>query len=244
MAVWSKIPIEECGEGLARIPFGRVAMFDPHPYVEQGAVYTNGLSPFMMRASAVQALLRAQDLLQTIHPGHRLKVFDALRPVDVQRQMIDLTVRQYAMRDGLDPDVLTLFDHKRLHDEVAESWANPTMDPTTPPPHSTGGAIDLTMVDAQGREIDMGTVIDQCDGPCATNAFNEAADMHGRAVHKNRQLLVAVMEKAGFRHNPNEWWHFDFGNQRWAYETRRCGGDPATAARYGRTDLVQALKVA
>ena len=72
--------------------------------------------------------------------------------------------------------------------------------------HNRGCAIDLTLVDLDtGRELRM---------PTAYDAFTRQAwpstPIADPEVRKNRQLLISVMEKFGFRVNSSEWWHFDF----------------------------------
>ena len=73
--------------------------------------------------------------------------------------------------------------------------------------HNRGMAVDLTLVDASGKELAM---------PSAYDEFSERAhrDYAGGAEEerKNRQILQEAMEKEGFRGITTEWWHFDFKN--------------------------------
>ena len=126
--------------------------------------------------------------------------------------------------------------------EVGRFWAPPSEDPATPPPHSTGAAVDLTLAgpeDPAGEgeagkvhQLDLGAPIDAIGAVSEPNHFAEAAlaDPSSDAAlwHGRRQLLRQVMETAGFAQHPNEWWHFSLGDQLWAWRT---GG---LAARYGR----------
>ena len=142
-----------------------------------------------------------------------------------------------ACRDrGLDPQgVGPAWDAVR--EEVGCFWAPPSDDPTTPPPHSTGAAVDLTLADASGQPLEMGGAIDAI-GPVSHplhHAVAAARDPDGEEArwHGRRLLLSAVMGKAGFAQHPQEWWHFSFGDQLWAW---RSGQAEAIYGRVGEEE--------
>lgn len=225
---WQGVSIAECGEGLVMLDAARVAFVDPHPYIAAGAPYPDDVSPFMLRAGAADRVYRALDLLQQKHPGYGFLIFDGLRPLAVQRYMVDLTLADFAQRAGKDAAHLSDEDRARLMDEVLVFWSVPSDDPARPPLHSTGGAIDLTIIDARGAPLDMGTVFDHFGPEAATHYFAGKDD----TVHANRMLLCDVMFAAGFTNYAQEWWHFDYGTPRWAFQTK------AAEAIYGRVDLL------
>jgi D-alanyl-D-alanine dipeptidase len=70
--------------------------------------------------------------------------------------------------------------------------------------HSKGLAIDLTLIDKDGNELDMGTEFDFF-GPEAHQGYN-----HTEAVKRNRWILKSTMEKHGFGSIRTEWWHFSY----------------------------------
>jgi D-alanyl-D-alanine dipeptidase len=77
--------------------------------------------------------------------------------------------------------------------------------------HNYGFAVDLTILDAEGRELDMGTAFDEFT-PLAEPRREEEFLRQGRltALHlENRLLLRRVMEGAEFTTLAIEWWHFD-----------------------------------
>ena len=80
--------------------------------------------------------------------------------------------------------------------------------------HSSGGAVDLTIVDAQGVPLDMGTDFDDFSPLARTDAFEHP---HADPIcQKNRRLLYGVLTEAGFTNYPEEWWHYDYGDLFWA----------------------------
>ena len=112
--------------------------------------------------------------------GYRLLIFDAFRPAEAQRVLWDHTP---------DPDFLA--------------------DPRRGSPHSRGVAVDLTLLDAEGRALDMGTPFD---------AFTPRSHHGSRAVpaeaQRNRLLLMGLMTDAGWDFYRNEWWHYQLFNSR------------------------------
>ncbi|MBX7126124.1 MAG: peptidase M15, partial [Cyclobacteriaceae bacterium] len=73
----------------------------------------------------------------------------------------------------------------------------PSRDPKTPPPHSTGAAVDLTLQDADGRAADMGCPIDETTDRAFPAHYASAGDPASRAIHVRRELLNEVMAGAG-----------------------------------------------
>jgi D-alanyl-D-alanine dipeptidase len=107
--------------------------------------------------------------------GYRLKVYDCYRPLSVQKRFWALV-----------PDERYV--------------ANPAKGSR----HNRGAAVDLTLVKADGREVEMPTGFDD---------FTERAHRNYQqlpeAARRNRALLERVMQKHGFVGMPTEWWHFD-----------------------------------
>jgi zinc D-Ala-D-Ala dipeptidase len=227
------IPIAECGEALIEIPQS-LAIALPHTYQALGAPYGNK-SPFYLRTGIIDRLEIAQSFLQTIHPDWQIKVFDAYRPISVQRFMVEHTLGELADSQGLDRASLSMLQEQELMAQVLQFWAIPSDDPSTPPPHSTGAAVDVTLVDRQGQEINMGSPIDEISDRSFPNYFQTATDPEARSIHQHRQLLFQIMNKSGFQRHPNEWWHFSYGDQMWAWLTRIESGSETAIAHYGAT---------
>ena len=97
-------------------------------------------------------------------------------------------------------------------------------------PHATGGAVDLTLADAEGRWLDMGTEFNAAPLETANATFTDATNISDRA-QAHRRLLVAAMKAAGFVNYPTEWWHWSYGDKYWALRTG------APYAIYGSQEL-------
>ena len=197
--------------------------FTPHEYVKAGAPY-GGYGPYFLREQVAERLDDAQAKLDQALPGARLKIFDAFRPKSVQIYMRQLYYQKAVISLGHDLNNMAasqVDDAWRLVDTV---WARPSNDPNLPTPHSTGAAIDLTIVDSQGAEIDMGCSIDEVSERILPSYYDRGGDIEAATFAKNRELLRSVMEGAGFYRLSHEWWHFSYGDQFWALiESLRTG---------------------
>jgi D-alanyl-D-alanine dipeptidase len=225
------VPISDCGEPLQELPPQLLRLL-PHPYVSLGAPYGAGASPFRLRSGVIERLLRADRTLRGAPQACRLAVFDAWRPVAVQGFMVAHAIAEECRQRGLNPEGADPALVAMVRQEVARFWAEPSLDPATPPPHSTGAAVDLTLADRDGRPLAMGGAIDAIGAVSEPDHYAVAAqtDPGSEAAlwHQRRDLLGAAMAEAGFARHPNEWWHFSHGDQLWAW----LQGEPQ--AHYGR----------
>lgn len=107
--------------------------------------------------------------------GFKIKFFDCYRPLDIQKRMWQIV-------------------------------SNPSYvaDPAKGSIHNRGGAVDITLVDRNGKELDMGTSFDYF-GTEASHNYEQLS----RKVKKNRALLKKVMTQNGFNSFDSEWWHYN-----------------------------------
>ena len=214
MRPWSPIPIEECGEPLQALP-PALLRIEPHPYMALGAPYGASGNPFQLRLGVVQRLLDAQQQLVEHDPGLRLSIFDAWRPIAVQAFMVDHSIAELCRERGVEVRSGDAFD--QVVADVERFWAAPSRDPATPPPHSTGAAVDLTLSSSDGTPLAMGGEIDAIGAVSEPQHYAGREDSDAQRWHQRRQLLADVMEASGFAQHPNEWWHYSFGDQLWAW---------------------------
>ncbi len=102
------------------------------------------------------------------------------------------------------------------------------------PPHSTGGAIDIYLVNDQGEYVDMGIHpkdwIEDLEGSISITASNIISS----EAEKNRKIMCQALTLVGFTNYPTEYWHWSYGDRYWAYEKKQphaiYGGDSALFA--------------
>jgi D-alanyl-D-alanine dipeptidase len=198
---WGRLPISECGEPLVTLTPIPGRLYIRPMYFEQkipGASRT-----ISARQGVAERLERAAASLP---PGLALVVFDVYRPLAVQRFLYDSYREMLRLQH---PD----FDDDKLTTLLHQYVASPNADPKCPPPHRTGGAADAYLISADGEPLPMGTAPDEATPASATRWFEERPTA---PFTENRRLLHHAMTSAGFANYPGEWWHYDYGNQRWA----------------------------
>ena len=149
---------------------------------------------------------------RSLPDGVGLIVLDGWRPWRVQQYLFDTLME--AIR-GNHPDI----DEAELLNRTREFVAEPSTRADAPSPHLSGGAVDVTLCDADGLPLPMGTLFDEAL-PASHTAFLEhkaTLTDDERAARDNRRQLYHAMTAQGFTNLPSEWWHFDFGDQLWAY---------------------------
>jgi zinc D-Ala-D-Ala dipeptidase len=232
MKPYQQIAIVECHEPLVPIPLASFAWESPHPYQKVGAPYGDK-SPFYLRQGILDRLLSAQATLQLHHPGWQIQIFDAYRPVAVQQYMVDYTFAQLLQAQALRVEDLSELQQQALWEQVYEFWAVPNPDPKLPPPHSTGAAIDVTLVDATGTVVDMGSMIDEISPRSYPDYFADCIEPGAAMYQAHRQILQDCMNAAEFKRHPREWWHFSYGDQVWAWLMAEADPGQVFTARYG-----------
>ncbi len=233
MKPYQHIPIEDCGEPLVSIPLEKFAVQLPHPYEKLGAEYEDK-SPYCLRKGVLEALEMAQFLLNKSYPGWKLKLYDAYRPIGVQQFMVDYTFDSLLKEYGWEYYSISAQQRQKLWEQVYQLWAAPITDPATPPPHSTGAAVDLTLVDQTGKTLAMGGEIDELSPRSHPDYYANSRKLPEKQYHRYRQVLNQVMTNVGFLRHPEEWWHFSLGDQMWAWLYNQKNPNNPTKARYGR----------
>jgi D-alanyl-D-alanine dipeptidase len=150
-----------------------------------------------LHVDAAAALERVVAWLKEKRPGCTPLVLDALRPQRVQQQLWD----------ALEGTGLQMY------------LANPERGSI----HSYGMALDITILDEDGRELDMGTGFDdmtELSHPALEEGFIRTGALT-EAQAANRRLLREGMFQAGFVGINTEWWHFDCGDRNLVRQTFR-----------------------
>lgn len=154
-----------------------------------GRVLYAGFDCAWLRREAAQGLEQAAHWLAGARPGWRLLVLDALRPQRVQEAI-------WADAAGT----------------PAQSYF---ADPQRGSIHSFGMAVDVTLLDSQGREVDMGSGYDEMTlrSHPAMDSEHLALGVLSAAQVAERGWLHAAMVRGGFHGIATEWWHYDHGDR-------------------------------
>ncbi|WP_414167221.1 M15 family metallopeptidase [Streptoverticillium reticulum] len=162
-----------------------------------------------VRKNILERLLSAQAALPD---GLRLLLVEGYRPPQLQEQYFAEYAEQLRA------------ENPRWTDEQVHSAASRYVSPPEVAPHPAGAAVDITLADADGRELDLGTRTNSTPEESAGACYMDAANIS--SLHRaRRQVLAAAMSGAGFVNYPTEWWHWSHRDRYWALVT----GAPAAA---------------
>jgi len=199
---WAHIPAPvECGEEL-------VDLAEVAPEIGYAAIYYHAgrpgaLNRCFVRRTVAEMLKKAASGLPE---GYSLMIFDALRPLSVQRHLYE------EIKGNLERENPQL-SQEEMAELVSQFVAYPRTDPARPAPHTTGGAVDLTLC-YHGKPVDMGTEFDDPSERAWTRYLEEHDE--NPVARDNRRLLYQTMKRVGFESYSCEWWHFAYGERMWA----------------------------
>ena len=185
------------------LPDGFVSLSQLCPTIVIGANYatsdnfTGGVVSGYQRVESVFSKVGAEKLCaiqaEANSLGYSLKIFDAYRPVKAVQHFQDwarIPTEDATIKERYYPTLTKaqLFEQGYIAQRSS---------------HSRGSAVDLTLVDARGNELDMGTIFD---------FFHETSHTMNSTIteeqKRNRAILKSLMTKHGFKNFAQEWWHY------------------------------------
>lgn len=151
-----------------------------------GVVLYDGIDKAYLHPEAAHAVAKAQEELHKLFPEYNLLIKDASRPMSVQTKM-------YRVVQG---------------GPKAKYVSNPKNGGGL---HNYGLAVDITIADADGKELPMGTPVDHLGVEANIDRELELvkAGKLTETERQNRLLLRCVMKAGGFTPLRTEWWHFN-----------------------------------
>lgn len=216
---FTSILVLECGEPLVDVRRQGGLLWGPPPERPDTAP-----DYCWVRREVYRKLLRVQ---KSLPPGLALRLYEGLRSLPMQKLLFD---EEKARVAAAQPGVSA----QEVHEQATILVAPPVQWDGTPniPPHSTGGAVDIEIVDADGRVIDFGMEIKDWTGVPA--AFCQTRhDKLSATAQANRLLLAEAMQAEGFVNYAREWWHYSYGDRYWAWLTGRPNAIYGPAERPG-----------
>lgn len=172
----------------------------------------NAIKKSLIRKEVLERLLIACTILPQ---GLAFRIWDIYRTWSLQNELY------YAYK----PEIIKQFKLENLSPEEQERIISnyvsiPNKNEVLPPLHTTGGSVDLTIIDlVTGKDLDFGIGFD--DFSDLTNTASYEKENSDVLVRDNRRLLYNIMIEAGFTNLPSEVWHYDYGNRSWGYYKKK-----------------------
>ncbi len=190
------VPIEDNGEPLVdpRTLSKRLYFAEKHPKFEDMKRTSKVRKKVAeMLAEAAESLPHCIDIV----------IIEGFRPMSNQQFMYEEIKKEFSAR------------HPEWNKATLMRMTNTLSAPPgdrCPPPHITGGAVDLSLMRIPSREwLDMTSPfeMDETSAPGDTKGLSEEAQ-------KNRRLLFDTLQKTGLTNYLGEWWHWSYGDSGWA----------------------------
>lgn len=198
---WESIPILDCGEKLVSLSaLPRQYFVLDSKYYNQGI--PGALQECYARETVFSMLMKAVKLLPK---GYKFIIWDAWRSIAVQEFLFNKFLSELTQKNpGKDINQLR---------ELARQFVSPpSSDDRKPSPHNTGGAIDLSLMDDSGNELNMKTSFDSFTHESHTRFFEEKLEKGDDKLSpeeicflNNRRVLYNIMTETGFTNYPLEW---------------------------------------
>lgn len=189
VAAIDRVPIRESGQPLVNIEEAIPGIIVRKP-------------PQYARRTVAEMIREARSLLPE---GYNLTIRTIFRSLEYQEMMYR---RFYGQLQEKHPD----WGPSQLRREINKFLAPP--DAKHPPGHTTGAAVDLSIVGPDGEELDMTSTIKPVENANVT--FPTYSRLITPRAAKNREMLVDIMLAVGFSNFPGEWWHYSYGDSAWA----------------------------
>jgi len=192
-----ELPVKENGENLVDLQNITSLFVD----LSRENVQKKSPNISFVRESVAKMLINAQEKLPE---GYKLMIKEGHRDIETQREIFD-EYKNFLKKEFPNLSAVELYNKASIY--IAP--------PEIIPPHSTGGAIDLTLMTDKGEEIDMGT---QFNADPEESDFSNYTEAPISEIFRERRLILQnAMESVGFVNYPTEWWHWSYGDRYWAF---------------------------
>lgn len=198
------IPILENNEPLVDLRNQTVIAYGPSPEIPNNTDYTK------MRRTVYEKLVQALSLLPK---GIKLCVYEGYRSLSLQRLLFD---NRFSKVRDLHPN----WSKDQVFDETTKlvSSVKNKDGSQNIPPHSTGAAIDVYLIDEAGHPVDMGIQVkDWMDDEDGSLSQTDLRTISAEARHY-RDIMNEALLAVSFINYPTEYWHWSYGDRYWAHQ--------------------------
>lgn len=201
------VNIVDNGESMIDLMNQTVIAYGPSAEIPNNTDYTK------MRKTVYEKLTQAQSLLPK---GLHFCLYEAYRSLSLQKLLFDT---RYDKLQKLYPQWSQreiFVETTRLISPVINLDGSKNI-----PPHSTGSAIDVYLINDQGESIDMGIHpkdwMQDNDGSLSLTA----SQIISKEAQQNRQIMSEALLAVGFANYTAEYWHWSYGDRYWAFHKKQ-----------------------
>ncbi|MBP6918287.1 MAG: M15 family metallopeptidase [Legionellaceae bacterium] len=180
-------------------------IYGPSPEIPNNQDYT------FLRQTVYHKLVAAQKHLP---PGYHFCLYEGYRSMALQKMLFDTHYANVSKRHPNWTATEIFQETIKLVSPVVHQDGTPNI-----PPHSTGAAVDVYLLDDSGHVLDMG--IHPKDWMSDDGGVLSLTASHAisATAKKNREIMAQALSAEGFVNYPTEYWHWSYGDRYWAYMT-------------------------
>ena len=201
-----KVPIIENQEVMIDLKDQADIAYGPSPEIPDNQEYTQ------LRLTVYNKLKEAQKLLPQ---GLRFCLYEGYRSLETQKKLFE---KHYKQLQDAHPE----WDHERCFQETLR-LVSPVINKdgsVNVPPHATGAAVDIYLIDDQGVCVDMGILVKDW----LTDIHGELSVTDSNKISPQakvyRKIMGEALEAVGFVNYFTEYWHWSYGDRYWAYHKK------------------------
>lgn len=201
------ISIHENHEPLIDLTNQKEIAYGPAPLIPNNTNYTK------MRKTVYDKLKQAQA---TLPDGLKFCLYEGYRSLDLQQKIFQ---ERY--------DNLSRVNPKMTHEQIfieSTKFVSPVINldgSKNIPPHSTGAAIDVYLIDQKGKVVDMGIHLDDTYNDLQGVRCKTDSQAISEKAKEYRKIMGKALQAVGFVNYPTEYWHWSYGDRYWAHQTNQ-----------------------
>lgn len=224
------IPVRDNAEPMVDLNTQSKIIVGPSPEIPNNTDYTK------MRKTVYEKLVEAQALLQK---GVFFCLYEAYRSLALQQTLFENRFR-----------IIQSHHPEWTRDQVFEETTKMVSPVTNKdgsknvPPHSTGAAVDVYLINEKGEALDMGIhPKDWIEDEDDTLSFTDSKAISNEAK-MNRKMMSNALAQVGFVNYPTEYWHWSYGDRYWAYHKNQSHAIYGSVTREESNSQTENLHVA
>ena len=201
------ISIHESNEPMIDLVNQKDISYGPPPLLPDNTNYTK------IRKTIYEKLKQAQAMLPD---GLKFRLYEGYRSLELQQQIFQ---DRYASLQKEHPKLT----HKEIFIESTK-FVSPVTNldgSKNIPPHSTGAAIDVYLIDKEGKVVDMGIHLDDVYTDLKGIYCKTDSQVISAKAKNYRKIMGRALQAVGFVNYPTEYWHWSYGDRYWAFQTHQ-----------------------
>jgi len=201
------LSIHENNEPMIDLVNQKEISYGPPPLLPDNTNYTK------VRQTIYNKLKQAQAMLPD---GLKFRLYEGYRSLELQQKIFQ---ERYASLQKENPKLT----HQQIFIESTK-FVSPVTNldgSKNIPPHATGAAIDVYLIDKEGKVLDMGIHLDDTYNDLKGIYCKTESHVISAKAREYRTIMGKALQAVGFVNYPTEYWHWSYGDRYWAYQTHQ-----------------------